>query len=303
MKLSFLGANRQVTGSRHCLEASGVKIMIDCGMVQEREHLKRNWSVCPIAPQEFHAVLLTHVHIDHSGLIPKLVRDGFKGAIYATRPSVDLVEIMLRDAAKIQEEDAKYKKRRHQREGRRAKHPEIPLYTEQDVERTLPLFKPVEYQTPIQINDAFSVTFHDAGHILGSASIEVIATENGVQRKFLFSGDIGQWDRPLMNDPATIADADFVIMESTYGDRDHKEAGDVEEQMAEIINRTIARGGNIVIPTFAVERAQELMYHIGRLVYQKRIPQIPVYLDSPMAVDVTNVFRKTSTTWMMKPVN
>jgi len=292
MKLTFLGANRQVTGSRYCLEAAGSKIMIDCGMVQEREHLGRNWETCPVGASEFDALLLTHVHIDHCGLIPKFVREGFNKRIYATPPSVDLIEIMLRDAAKIQEEDAKYKKRRHQREGRQGKHPEIPLYTEKDVERALPLMEPVEYSQPFQIGDAFTVTFQDAGHILGSASIEVIATENGGSRKFVFSGDIGQWNRPLMNDPMTFADADFVIMESTYGDRDHKEAGDVEQQMEEIINRTIERGGNVVIPTFAVERAQELMYHIGRLVYQKRIPELPVYLDSPMAVNVTNVFRE-----------
>lgn len=292
MKLTFLGANRQVTGSRYCLEASGQKIMIDCGMVQEREHLARNWDPCPIPSEEFSALLLTHVHIDHSGLIPKLVRDGFNGPIYATPPSVDLVGIMLRDSARIQEEDAKYKKRRHEREGRSGPYPEIPLYTEADAERSLRLFQAIEYKTAFQINDAFSVTFHDAGHILGSASVEIVATENGQSRTFLFSGDLGQMDRPLLKDPTAFEAADYVVMESTYGDRDHKEVGDVEEQMQDIINRTIERGGNVIIPTFAVERAQELMYHISRLIHYKKIPEIPVYLDSPMAVDVTHVFRQ-----------
>lgn len=292
MKLTFLGANRQVTGSRYCLEASGTKIMIDCGMVQEREFLARNWDPCPIPCDAFSAMVLTHVHIDHSGLIPKFVRDGFQGPIYATAPSVDLVDIMLLDSARIQEEDARYKKRRHEREGRQGKHPEVPLYTEKDAVKALRQFKAVEYETPIKVNDAFTVTFHDAGHILGSACVQVVATENGMSRTFLFSGDLGQWNRPLMNDPTTFDSADYVVMESTYGDREHKDAGDIGEQMAEIINRTVERGGNVVIPTFAVERAQELTYHISRLIHHKKIPVLPVYLDSPMAVDVTKVFRR-----------
>jgi len=235
-------------------------------MVQEREHLGRNWNECPIPASEFEALVLTHVHIDHSGLIPKFVRDGFAGTIYATPPSVDLVGIMLLDSARIQEEDAKYKKRRHQREGRQGRFPEIPLYTEADAERALKLFRAIEYQTTLKINDEFTVTFYDAGHILGSASVEIVATENGENRTFLFSGDLGQTDRPLLKEPTKFTSADYVIMESTYGDRDHKDAGDVEVQMQDIINRTIERGGNVVIPTFAVERAQELMYHISRLV-------------------------------------
>lgn len=291
MKLTFLGANRQVTGSRYCLEASQKKIMIDCGMVQEREFLARNWESCPVPPDQISALILTHVHIDHSGLIPKFVRDGFSGTIYATPPSCDLLEIMLLDSARIQEEDAKYKKRRHEKEGRKGKYPEVPLYTEKDAQQALQLVQPVEYGQPLEINDAFTVSFHDAGHILGSASLEIIAKENDTCRSFLFSGDIGQWDRPLLHDPSTFDRADYVVMESTYGDRDHREAGDVEQQMEEIINRTIDRGGNIIIPTFAVERAQELTYHISRLILYKRIPELPVYLDSPMAVDVTQVFR------------
>ncbi|MCR9293197.1 MAG: TIGR00730 family Rossman fold protein [bacterium] len=290
MKLTFLGANRQVTGSRYCLEADGSRLLIDCGLTHEREFLKRNWESCPIAANSFDAVLLTHVHIDHSGLLPKFVREGFSGPIYATVPSEDLLEIMLRDSARIHEEDAKYKKRRHEKEGRRGKYPEVPLYTERDVERVLPLVEGVEYGRQIHIGNHFSVRFLDAGHILGSACIEVIAREAGESRTFVFSGDIGQWGRPLLNDPSTFEHADFVVMESTYGDRNHPEAGDIDSQMEAIINRTLDRGGNVVIPTFAVERAQELLFHIGRLVHDKRIPEVPVYLDSPMAVDVTQVY-------------
>ncbi len=290
MKLTFLGANRQVTGSRYCLEAAGSKIMIDCGLVQERQYLDRNWASCPVPPSELDALLLTHVHIDHSGLIPKLVREGFNQLIYATRPSVDLAEIMLLDSAHIQTEDAAFKAKRHRKEGRQGKHPDVPLYTKQDVEKTLPLFRPISYTDPAKINDAFTVTFHDAGHILGSAMLEILATEDGVTRRLLFSGDMGQWDKPLVRDPTLFDQADYVVMESTYGDRDHLDEGDIEQKLADVINRTVSRGGWVVIPTFAVERAQELMYYISRLVHADRIPNIPIFLDSPMAVDVTEVF-------------
>ena len=265
MKLSFLGANRQVTGSRYCLEAGGSKIMIDCGLVQERHYLARNWDPCPVAPGQLDALLLTHVHIDHCGLIPKLVHEGFRGPIYATRPTAGLADIVLRDSAHIQMEDAAYKRKRHQKEGRRGKHPEIPLYTDADAAQALPLFRPTPYSKSVRINDAFSVTFHDAGHILGSAMLEVVAAENGRTTRLVFSGDMGQWNKPIIRDPTLFDQADYVIMESTYGDRDHEDGGDIGEQLAELINRTVARGGSIVIPTFAIERAQELMYHISRI--------------------------------------
>jgi metallo-beta-lactamase family protein len=292
MKLTFLGASRQVTGSCYSLEAGGSRIMIDCGLVQEREYLSRNWERCPIDESSFDAMLLTHIHLDHCGRIPKMVRDGFKAPIYATAPSIELVEIMLFDAAHIQEEEASYKKRRHKREGREGPHPVVPLYTTRDVDVALPLFKPVAYSEPLRINDTFSVIFHDAGHILGSAMLEITVTENGEDpRTVLFSGDIGQWDRPLVGDPTLLEKADYVIMESTYGDRDHIDAGDIEGQIGAVIRRTVERGGNVVIPVFAVDRAQQLMFHISKLVRADRIPDIPIYLDSPMAVDVTEVYR------------
>ncbi|HUG67327.1 MAG TPA: MBL fold metallo-hydrolase [Pirellulaceae bacterium] len=292
MKLHFLGANRQVTGSRYCLETSDSMIMIDCGMFQEREFLSRNWEPNSIAPLECDAMLLTHAHLDHCGLIPKLVANGFRAPIYCTPPTVDLAEVILRDSAKIQEEDAAYKKKRHEREGRKGKYPEKALYGEEEVLKTLPLFHGVPYETLCRVTDSVSVVFHDAGHILGSAMLEVIVTERGVTRRVLFSGDIGQWNKPLVCDPSLFESADHVVMESTYGDRNHENGGDVETQLCDVINETIALGGNVVIPTFAVERAQELMYYISRLVHDDRIPDVKVFLDSPMAVDVTNIFQK-----------
>lgn len=293
MKITFLGANQQVTGSRYCLEAGGSKIMIDCGLVQEREFVSRNWNPCPVPPNEIDALLLTHIHIDHCGLIPKLVHDGFKGPIHATHPSVALVKIMLLDSARIQKEDTDYKKKRHHKEKRKGKHPKVPLYTEHDAEQALTLFRGLDYSQTIKINDAFSVTFHEAGHILGSAMLEIEARENGQTRQILFSGDIGQWNKPILRDPSLFAQADYVIMESTYGDKDHFDVGEIEEQLFKVVTDTFSQGGKVLIPTFAVERAQELMYYISRLVHNDRIPDVPIYLDSPMAVDVTDIFRKS----------
>ena len=200
--------------------------------------------------------------------------------------------MILRDSAKIQAEDAAYKKKRHEREGRKGKYPERALYSEHDVLQTLPLLNGVPYGTKCRITDSISVVFHDAGHILGSAMLEVVVAENGLTRRVIFSGDIGQWNKPIIHDPSLFDSADHVVMESTYGDRNHEDGGDVETQLGEVINETITRGGNVLIPTFAVERAQELMYYISRLVHDDRIPDVKLFLDSPMAVDVTNIFRR-----------
>ncbi len=291
MKLHFLGANRQVTGSRYCLAIGDTRIMVDCGMFQERPYLDRNWESCPIPPSELDALVLTHVHIDHSGLIPRLVQEGFNGPIYCTRPSMELAEIILRDSAKIQTEDAKYKQRRHEKEGRRGKHPVVPLYTEEAVNETIPRLLGVPYGKTIPITDAVNLTLHEAGHILGSAMIEFDVATNDGNRKLLFSGDIGQWNKPIIRDPTLFEQADYVVMESTYGDRDHADGGDIEQQLERVICDTVKRGGNVVIPTFAIERAQELIYFISRLAHAGRIPYLDVFLDSPMAVDVMEVFR------------
>lgn len=299
MRLTFLGANRNVTGSRYCLEVSGKRMMIDCGLVQEREHLSRNWEKCPTPASDIDALVVTHAHIDHIGLIPKLVADGFRGQIFATKPTAALADVMLRDSAKIQAEDAKYKLRRHRKEGRKGPYPVVPLYSDQDVEKAIQLFCGVDYRVPTEILPGVTVTWHDAGHILGSASLEILARESGRTRTIIFSGDLGQHQKPLIHDPTYFRNADYVVMESTYGDRDHDVQGTIEDQLETIVNNTISRGGNLVIPVFAVERAQEMMFFFSRLVHKKLIPRVPIYLDGPMASDVTNIFRRF-TSWLDK---
>lgn len=292
MRIHFLGATRQVTGSRYLLEAGGLRLLVDCGLFQERAYQERNWESSPVPPKTIDGVLLTHAHLDHSGLIPRLVHQGFNKKILTTAATRDLAEIILEDSAHIQEEDAAFKAKRHRREKRKGRHPEKPLYTAQDVKPAMRLFKSAPYNEPQRLNEHVSVTFRDAGHILGSALLEIQASENGHDRRIVFSGDIGQWDKPIIRDPSVIEQADYVVMESTYGARNHIDAGSHEDQLCEVINATVEAGGNIIIPTFAVERAQELMFHIGRLVHQDRIPHLMVFLDSPMAVDVTEVFRR-----------
>jgi metallo-beta-lactamase family protein len=292
MKLAFLGAARQVTGSSYFFEVDGLRGLVDCGLYQERPFLARNWDPFPVRPESLDVLLLTHAHLDHSGRIPKLVRDGFKGTILTTAATADLMAIALMDAANIQEEDAAFKIKRHQREGRTVDHPVVPLYETEDVQATMPLVEDVAYDEPVPLSDAVSATFHDAGHILGSAMIELRVKTGGVARNVIFSGDIGQWDMPFVRDPTVFERADYVLMESTYGDRDHEDPGSIDDLLGRIIRQTAAADGNIVIPTFAIERAQDLMFHLSRLVYGEAIPRIPVYLDSPMAREVTQAFER-----------
>lgn len=292
MRLKFLGANRQVTGSRYLLHAAGLTLLVDCGLFQERPFLERNWETSPVDPASIDYLLLTHAHLDHTGLIPRLVKQGFRGSILATEPSVALAKIVMADSAHIQEEDAAYKARRHEKEGRSGPRPVEPLYTAQDAQRAGEQLDAVRYNEPVSLNDHVTVTWLEAGHILGSASLLVRVREAGQERTILFSGDVGQHGKPIIRDPADLDGADYVIMESTYGDRLHEEHGDVATQLADIVNDAVKRGGNVVIPTFAIERAQELMYYFGELARAGRVSRVPVYLDSPMAVDVTEVFRK-----------
>jgi metallo-beta-lactamase family protein len=292
LKLKFFGANRQVTGSCYLLEVGKFRVLIDCGLYQERDYLERNWAPFPVPPDTIDTLLLSHVHLDHSGLIPKLVKEGFKGSIVTTRPSRDMLPIVLLDAARIQEEDAAYKRKRHKKEGRKGPFPEIPLYTVKDAERVFPLIQDEPYEKDVLLDSHGKARFHDAGHILGSAIIEVTLREAGRQETILFSGDIGQWDRPLMQDPTVFEHADYVVVETTYGDREHEDPADADRMLSDIINDTVKRGGNVIIPTFAIERAQELLYHLGRLSRQNRIPFLMTFLDSPMAMDITNVFKK-----------
>lgn len=290
MKIQFLGAAQQVTGSSYYLEAEGLRLLIDCGLYQERAYLGRNWSAFSVSPRTLDWVLLTHAHLDHSGLLPKLVREGFSGQVLTTPASADLLPIVLLDSARIQEEDASFKKKRHQKEGRSGPYPELPLYTETDAARVTPHVEPVEYEKDFPLNSRVTARFHDAGHVLGSAMIELTIRRKKNTLKLIFSGDIGRPDRPLIRDPFIFEQADDVVMESTYGDRNHEDPTDTETMLSEIITETARAGGHIVIPVFAIERAQELLFYLSRLLRQKRISRLPVFLDSPMAMDVTDVF-------------
>lgn len=290
MKIQFLGASRQVTGSCYLVEAAGLRLLVDCGLYQERAYLERNWAPFPVAPESLDFVLLSHVHIDHSGLLPKLVREGFRNKILMTPATADLLPIVLLDSAELQEEDAAQKKRRHQKEGRRARHPEVPLYTTAEAERVGDFVRRVPYEKRIPLRQGVAVRFREAGHILGSASIEFSVREGRRTFRAVFSGDLGQRRKPLIRDPAAFEQAQAVVLESTYGDRDHENPDDTESLLGRIIRETAAVGGNVVIPVFAVERAQEMMFHLSRLIRRERIPLLPVFLDSPMATDVTDVF-------------
>lgn len=290
MRLQFLGANKQVTGSCYFLKTADLRCLIDCGLYQERAYLARNWNPFPVPPKTIDYLLLTHVHLDHSGLIPKLVREGFSGEILTTPATAELLPIVLGDAARIQKEDAAYKKKRHQREGRRGPHPEVPLYTEAEVEKALRSVRTTPYKKMIALSPTISARFLEAGHILGSAMIQ-ISSRKGKRLTLILSGDIGQLNKPLVRNPSVFERAEAVVMESTYGDRDHEDPADKETMLSDIIRKTFRAGGNVVIPVFAVERAQEILFHLSRLIRQQRIPRLPVFLDSPMATDVTAVFQ------------
>jgi metallo-beta-lactamase family protein len=290
--LSFMGAARGVTGSRYLLETDSLKFLVDCGLYQERDFLNRNWEPFRCSPAELHAVLLTHAHLDHSGLLPKLANRGFRGRVICTPATADITKIMLIDSAHLQEEDAAYKKKRHLREGRKGPFPELPLYTVADAEASLTLFDPVEYNTPVTVGDGIEATFHDAGHVLGSAMIKLVFSKNGQKRSIVFSGDIGRWDRPFLHDPDAFRRTDYLVMESTYGDREHQGTGVIADELAAVVKAAFAAGGNIIVPSFALQRSQEILYYLNKLLITKRIPPIDVYLDSPMAIKITEVFKQ-----------
>jgi metallo-beta-lactamase family protein len=292
IKLQFLGAVQNVTGSRHLLEANGTKILVDCGLYQERQFRARNWEPFTCPPESLDAVLLTHAHLDHCGLLPKLVKEGFKGRIYCTPATAEIAQIILLDSAHIQEEDAKYKLKRHKREGRKGTYPVEPLYTTADAEACFPQFSTVKYKKTIEIGPGVEATFCDAGHVLGSSIIRVKVSQNGQDRTVIFSGDIGRSDRPIVHDPSIVEQADYVLVESTYGDRVHEGPEDTKKLIAEVINSTRQAGGNIIVPSFALERSQELLYYINELLLEKAIQPLPVFLDSPMASRITKVFQK-----------
>ena len=292
IKLRFFGAAQNVTGSCYLIEANGSRILVDCGLYQERDLKERNWDAFPIPANSIDAVLLTHAHLDHCGRIPKLSKEGFKGPVYATAATADIAKIIMLDSAHIQEEDVKHKLKRHEKEGRTSPFPYEPLYTTEDAEDAVGLLQRAPYEKEVSIADGISAAFFEAGHIFGSTSIKLKITQGEESRTILFSGDVGRWDVPIIRDPAVIGAADYVLVESTYGNRDHKPVADIPDALADVVNQTVERGGNIVIPSFAVERTQELLFHLSNLLNDKRIPLLPAYVDSPMAVRVTEVFQK-----------
>ncbi len=293
-KLTFFGASRNVTGSCYLLETADVRVLVDCGLYQERGYQDRNWQPFPFNPETLDAVFLTHAHLDHCGLLPKLVRDGYKGKIFCTQATADIAQIILLDAAHLQEEDAIYKAERHRRERHRGPYPELPLYTVRDAEAVAAHFGAVEYGSCIRVKDVVEGCYYEAGHVLGSASIGININLDGERRRIIFSGDIGEPDRPIINDPAIFYEADYVVIESTYGNRTHKEHEntDIQAQLRDCINETVKAGGNIVVPSFALERSQEMLYHLNELFLRKEIPPITVFLDSPMAIRITEVFKR-----------
>ncbi len=292
MNLAFQGAAQNVTGSRYLLEANGLRLMVDCGLYQEWELRKRNWDPFPVDPASVDVVLLTHAHLDHCGLLPKFVRDGFSGKIYCTAATADIARIVLLDAAYLQEEDAEFKRLRHLRERRSGPRPPAPLYRTTDAERVFPLFAPVGYEQEIDLGHGVTASFHDAGHILGASMIRLRAQQDTESRTILFSGDVGRWDLPILRDPTVFQDADYVLIESTYGNRLHDSPDEIPDRLADVVNSTREAGGNIIIPSFAVERSQELLYHLNELLLDDRIPHLPIFLDSPMAIRVTEVFKR-----------
>ena len=289
-KLTFFGAAGSVTGSKYLVEAAGKKLLVDCGLFQGTEDLKqRNWNPLPADPKTIDYLVLTHAHLDHTGWLPVLVRDGYKKTIFANPATIELVGILLKDSGHLQEEETedaqKHKWSKHAQP--RA------LYTSEDIDPVLRQLKPMPRSGGFDISPEFHVESYDAGHILGSSSLELTITGNGKKSVVVFSGDVGRYDQPILNDPRTptTKQVDMLLCESTYGDREH-EAGDPLERLGDIVNRVVKRGGSIVIPAFAVGRTQTFMYYLRQLEDLQRIPKVPVYIDSPMALSATDLYLK-----------
>ena len=288
MRIQLIGATHEVTGSCTLLEVGGRKYLVDCGMEQGIDVFEN--VPIPVPANSIEAVFLTHAHIDHSGMLPKLYKDGFRGSIYATSATCDLCNIMLRDSAHIQESEAQWRNRKAQRSG---EEPVEPVYTVADALGAISRFRPCEYGQVIQAAEGIVVRFSDIRHLLGSACIELWLTENDQMRKIVFSGDVGNTDQPLINDPLPVEQTDYLVIESTYGDRLHEKPGNTVAELAEILQRTFDRGGNVVIPSFAVGRTQEMLYAIRQIKQEGLVrghDGFPVYVDSPLAVEATGIF-------------
>ncbi len=288
-KLTFLGAAGTVTGSKYLVEAANKRLLIDCGIFQGTHELSdRNYKPLPTDPNTFDYAVLTHAHLDHTGWLPCLVRDGYRGPIFANPATIDLTALLLKDSAHLQEEDAE---RARTKGYSRHANPQ-PLYTAVDVDPVFRSMKPMPRSGGFDISPEFHIDSYDAGHILGSSSLVLTITENGKKTVVVFSGDIGRYDQPILNDPTTPpVNADVLLCESTYGDREH-EAGDPAELLAAVVNRIAKRGGSIIIPAFAIGRTQTFMYYLHQLEDQQRIPRLPVYVDSPMALSATDLYLK-----------
>jgi metallo-beta-lactamase family protein len=290
MRLNFHGAAQTVTGSQHLLEINGYRLLLDCGLYQGRreETYERNLKFA-YDPRKVDAVILSHAHIDHAGNLPNLVQDGFSGPIYATRATVDLATVMLADSGRIQESDAEFVNKKRLLRG---EPPIEPLYTEADAVKAAQLFHAFDYDQPFAPVPGVVARFIEAGHILGSAAISLEIEEHGRKIKFWFSGDIGRYKLPLLRDPILPHDVDYLLMESTYGDKPHDDPDLAFQEFHDVVERTIQRGGKVIIPAFAVGRTQELVYHLNMMMFTRDVPPVPVFVDSPLAVNASQVFRK-----------
>jgi metallo-beta-lactamase family protein len=290
VKLTFWGAAQTVTGSLHMLEFGDRRVLMDCGLFQgRRTETKKLNSDFPVDPRGVDAVLLSHAHIDHSGLLPKLFREGFRGPVFATDATRDLCTAMLPDSAHIQQKDAEWVNRRERRNGNDRIEP---LYSMEDAEGVVQLFESVDYGRPFEPFEGLHVEYRDAGHILGSATMTLTVEEDGRTRKLGFTGDLGRAGRPILRDPQPMDDLDWLICESTYGGEVHDPPDRAKERLAEVVGETAARGGKVIIPAFAVGRTQEIVFRLDELTNEGRLPPIPVFVDSPLAVNVTDIFRR-----------
>jgi metallo-beta-lactamase family protein len=291
MKLTFLGATQTVTGSKFLLETKDQRVLVDCGLFQGAKQLRlRNWEAPPVDPKSVDAIVLTHAHIDHTGYLPRFIAHGFKGPVYATPATVDLARVLLPDAAHLQEEEARYRNKHHL-----TKHkPALPLYTSDDAMASLELLRPVRYRETFGLSKTLGFQLIPAGHILGSSFALFTGRKGAVEKTVLFTGDIGRYDQPIIFDPTQVEGADYLVLESTYGNRLHsdKTGTSAKEQLREVVTATARRGGTILIPSFAIGRAQELLYVLRKLEAEDQIPVLPVYVDSPMAVDAVDIFRE-----------